>query len=346
MILAELTTILSGLPDPVLVIGSDQRLLSANKAAETLFEPGLSGRHILSVLRQPDVLVAIQEVLAGSDHREARYVTRGQVGQTFRLSISALHGADAGLDGALAVFTDISPIERANSMRSEFVANVSHELRSPLTALTGFIETLQGPAAEDAEARKSFLAIMQAEATRMHRLTDDLLSLSRVEANERVRPVDPVDIADILSNVLSSAKPLSDKSGIPVNLQTVRAPLTLPGDHDQLRQVFQNLIENAVKYSGKGEVQVTVSELAKFPGLPGAAVRIDVTDQGAGIDPVHLPRLTERFYRVDNHRSRGLGGTGLGLAIVKHIVNRHRGRLLIASEIGKGSVFSVVLPAA
>jgi len=344
MNLEQLGGILNTLSDPVLVVNSDQKILVANRRAEALFEPQLTGRHILSIMRQPAVLVAIQQVLAGKDEAVAKFVARGSVDETYRARASRLIEETAGLNGAVVTFSDVTQIEKAEKIRSEFVANVSHELRSPLTALSGFIETLQGPAADDAAARASFLAIMQTEATRMRRLTDDLLSLSRVEANERVRPTEMVDLEAILKGVIAAFAPVTDQQGIQVEIKTVPTGAHLPGDKDQLTQVFQNLLENAVKYSGGKLVCVTITELAKFAGIFGPVLRVDISDRGQGIAAHHLPRLTERFYRVDDHRSRGLGGTGLGLAIVKHITNRHRGRLLIESEAGQGSVFSVVLP--
>ena len=226
------------------------------------------------------------------------------------------------------------------SLRRDFVANVSHELRTPLTALMGFIETLRHAAKDDPKAREMFLGIMETEAGRMNRLVRDLLQLSQVEANERVRPKGRVELRGLLERVIGSLKGTAEKSGSRVDL--TGASVTVPGDGDQLTQVFTNLIENALKYGAAGQVvRVTLSpeETAR-----GAAVRVEVADQGEGIDAVHLPRLTERFYRVDSHRSREMGGTGLGLAIVKHIVSRHRGWLRVESVVGEGSRFSVVLP--
>lgn len=242
-------------------------------------------------------------------------------------------------------FEDITPMEQAGQMRRDFVANVSHELRTPLTALLGFIETLQGPARNDVKAQERFLGIMGAEAERMNRLVSDLLSLSRVEADERVRPIDPVNLSTILQQTRHSLAQLAEDAGIEMSLHLSENSVTVPGDSDQLRQVLTNLVENAIKYSGRGTcVRITLGTPAYENRLRGQGVRIEVSDNGPGIDAVHLPRLTERFYRVDSHRSRELGGTGLGLAIVKHIVNRHRGRLQVESQQGKGTMFTVILP--
>ena len=243
-------------------------------------------------------------------------------------------------EAVLCVFRDVTEEERAGEMRRDFVANVSHELRTPLTALMGFIETLKHAAKDDPKARDMFLGIMEAEAGRMNRLVRDLLQLSRVEAEERVRPKEAVALKPLLEGVIGSLKGVAERKGDRVELSG--DPAVVPGDADQLTQVFTNLIENALKYGAAGQV-VRVS-LSPEETVRGPAVRVEVADQGEGIDPVHLPRLTERFYRVDSHRSREMGGTGLGLAIVKHIVSRHRGWLRVESVVGEGSRFSVVLP--
>jgi two-component system phosphate regulon sensor histidine kinase PhoR len=230
-------------------------------------------------------------------------------------------------------------------LKSHFFANVSHELRTPLTALSGFIETLRGPARDDAEARDRFLDIMEREAARMNRLVHDLLSLSRVEDTERMRPTDRVDIARILSSVVIGLGPLAEGREVTLVARGCEAPVELPGDADQLTQVFTNLVENGIKYGREGgTVTLNLIRHDSLPALRGPGVTVEVTDEGEGISQRHLARLTERFYRVDSHRSRGMGGTGLGLAIVKHIVNRHRGRLRISSEPGQGSCFAVSLP--
>jgi two-component system phosphate regulon sensor histidine kinase PhoR len=245
----------------------------------------------------------------------------------------------------LLCFMDITDLEAASQMRRDFVANVSHELRTPLTALIGFIETLRGPARDDAGARDRFLSIMEGEAGRMNRLVGDLLSLSRVEDDERVRPRDDVDLAEVLDSVVRALKPLADEASVILEQVALEEPLSIVGDQDRLMQVFTNIVENAIKYGASGgRVVIEVERLARDPALRGPGARIHVVDFGAGIEEVHLPRLTERFYRADSHRSRALGGTGLGLAIVKHIVNRHRGRLRIESTLGEGSRFTVILP--
>jgi two-component system phosphate regulon sensor histidine kinase PhoR len=328
--------VLSGLPMPAILVAREDRVLACNALAQGLFGPAILGRNPAMAVRTPGVLQAIGEVGRGGGVREARMTLRreGQE-QLFQVTVSA-----QGEGLVLLVFRDVTEEEKAGAMRRDFVANVSHELRTPLTALMGFIETLKHAAKDDPKARDMFLGIMEHEAGRMNRLVRDLLQLSRVEAEERVRPKGEVELVPLLQGVISSLQGVAEKSGDRVEL--TGEPVTVPGDHDQLTQVFTNLIENALKYGAEGQV-VRVT-LAPEDTVRGPAVRVEVADEGEGIDPVHLPRLTERFYRVDSHRSREMGGTGLGLAIVKHIVSRHRGWLRIESEKGQGSRFQVVLP--
>ena len=336
MIEPEYQRLLSGLPLPAMLVRHDQLILAVNAPGRVLLGDGIVGRHPAMAVRAPSVLEAMATVAREGRVQEARMVLRRE-GQeaVFQVTIS-----EQGAGLVLVVFRDATEEERAGEMRRDFVANVSHELRTPLTALMGFIETLKHAAKDDPKAREMFLGIMEAEAGRMNRLVRDLLQLSRVEAEERVRPKEAVDLWGLLEGVISSLRGVAEKTGDRVELTGV--PVTVPGDHDQLVQVFTNLVENALKYGAAGQV-VRVS-LSAEETVRGPAVRVEVADEGEGIDPVHLPRLTERFYRVDSHRSREMGGTGLGLAIVKHIVSRHRGWLRVESVVGEGSRFSVVLP--
>jgi two-component system phosphate regulon sensor histidine kinase PhoR len=244
----------------------------------------------------------------------------------------------------LLTFRDLTPLRRAEEMRADFVANASHELRTPLAALSGFIETLQGPAREDAKARERFLDIMQEQARRMARLIDDLLSLSRIELNAHRQPDTPIDLAPIVGQVVDSLQTLARDRAVMVNVEAAGA-LRVLGDRDELVRVFENLVENALKYGASGKrVDIRLAPAKGLDGEPEA--QVSVRDYGPGIAPEHLPRLTERFYRVDVRESRALGGTGLGLALVKHILNRHRGRLSIESTLGAGATFIVHLPLA
>jgi two-component system phosphate regulon sensor histidine kinase PhoR len=243
----------------------------------------------------------------------------------------------------LLVFHDLTPLHRVEEMRADFVANASHELRTPLAALSGFIDTLQGTAREDAQARGRFLGIMKTQAARMARLIDDLLSLSRVELAEHLHPDTPVDLAPVLRQVVDGLQTLATDRNVEIALTLPAAPAIVPGDRDELTRVFENLVENALKYGAPGKrVEIGSSFASASDGMP--EVTITVRDYGPGIAAEHLPRLTERFYRVDVTQSRAEGGTGLGLSLVKHILIRHRGRIVIESEAGKGATFTARLP--
>ncbi len=339
---------LAALPLPALIVERSERILAANDAATALLGARLEGRHFATVLRQPPVAEAIESCLRDGTPGQARHHSGEGTRETlFDVACRPLPGVGAQGAGAVLVsFLDVTGQEQAEQMRRDFVANVSHELRTPLTALIGFIETLRGAARDDAAGRERFLGIMAGEATRMNRLVGDLLSLSRVEAQERVRPAERVDLGALLASTLKSLAPLAAEVSVRLILDAPEGPVTVTGDPDQLRQVFTNLIENAIKYGKSGGVvDVVLRAVDRDVAIRGPGARVQVIDRGPGIDPVHLPRLTERFYRVDSHRSRQLGGTGLGLAIVKHIVSRHRGRLKVESAPGQGATFTVILPA-
>lgn len=341
---SAMASLVHGLPLAAILIGPDERVWAGNERAGQVLGLSLEGRHYLTVLRQPALLEAIETAMGGATHCKARYLSSGQGRDlTFQVTCSGVDTPSGR--GVLMVFEDQTHVEETAQMRRDFIANVSHELRTPLTALMGFVETLRGPAKDDANARDRFLGVMESEAQRMNRLVDDLLSLNRVEADERRRPTAPVALGDLVASTLSRLMPLAEKADVTLTAKVPDKPITVPGDADQLRQVLSNLIENAIKYGGNGgSVTVNLSEPAYVPRLRRDGVELSVTDTGPGIPLVHLPRLTERFYRVDGHRSRQMGGTGLGLAIVKHIASRHRGRLQISSVEGQGSTFTLQLP--
>ena len=336
--------ILAAMPYAALVVALNDKVLAANAEAEALFGRNIGGAHFLSVLRAPLVLEAFERCQRTQERQTVRF-THTMSRKELSLSLTCGMVQIDGVAAALLSFEDLTQIEQAGQMRRDFVANVSHELRTPLTALLGFIETLRGPAREDSAARDRFLGIMAKEAERMNRLVSDLLSLSQVEAVARVRPNTKIHLNSFVPSVLRGLEPVAQASDVRFEMSLPDEEVSIEGDPDQFRQVLVNLIENAVKYGGqRATVTVRVIAIEHDAAIRGPAVGISVEDQGAGIDPVHISRLTERFYRVDGHRSREMGGTGLGLAIVKHIVQRHRGRLRIESEVGRGSVFSVVLP--
>ncbi|AXI46563.1 two-component sensor histidine kinase [Sulfitobacter sp. SK012] len=337
-----LAQIIATLPLPTLVIDQTERIIAINASGQTLLATPALGRNFVTILRQPAIVEAVEACIADGTARTTNYLSQETKSETvYEVSVAKIANAQT----VVLSFRDVTDVTQAGQMRRDFVANVSHELRTPLTALMGFIETLRGPARDDAAARDRFLGIMADEAERMNRLVGDLLSLSRVEAEERVRPTTSVDLLDVLGTTLRNLNPLATEAKVALRPDLGAVSLMMTADADQLQQVFTNLIENAIKYGGQGRsVWITATVSERDQALRSRGVRISIRDEGPGIDPVHLPRLTERFYRADSHRSRSLGGTGLGLAIVKHILNRHRGRLRITSELGNGAEFLVILP--
>lgn len=344
--------VLDCVPTSVIVVDGKRRVIHANSAALDVLGKTAMGRDLALSLRHPNVLDAIDFVLDGNAEKSGEIVLPVPV--YHHLSFRAVRLQNAPLeDGSVAtiVLNDITAAKKAEEMRADFVANVSHELRSPLTALIGFIETLRGPASDDSAARTRFLDIMHRESQRMSRLIEDLLSLSRVEINEHVAPRKSVNIQNILTAVIEVLQPQATKRGISIKTKiTSELPVAI-GDPDQLNQVFRNLIENAIKYGGEDQaVDVLVADTPRVPGTSNKGILISVTDHGDGIPKDVIPRLTERFFRVDKARSSmaetGINSTGLGLAIVKHIVSRHRGHLSVESTIGKGTTFTVFLRAA
>ena len=337
--------ILAGIPLPVMLIDASYRIAATNPALLELFGHDPGGMNAVTLLRQAPVLAVMDGAIEEGREGNARFLFTGLAGESTYAFRAVPLRAGTTVTGAVLSFEDRSHAEESEPMRRDFVANISHELRTPLTALTGFIETLRTSARDDPQARDRFLGIMEAEAQRMNRMVSDLLSLSRVQADGRVRPRDRVDLAAVLRSAIATLEGKLKDGRVTVETSGLEEAAEVLGDHDQLMQLFLNLIENAIKYGGQGKtVHVSIEKVHRDRTLRKPAFRIDIRDEGEGIDPLHLPRLTERFYRVDDHRSRQMGGTGLGLAIVKHIVNRHRGRLKIQSEQGAGSCFSTILP--
>lgn len=368
-------SLIDSLPDPVLVIAAQEpddltgrRFVLANAAARALLRVQYEAGLLVTVIRDPDVLEAVDEALFGETEAEAVYEMGGAQDRVMRATAKPLGLAPDGARLALLVLRDETDIRRAERTRADFLANASHELRTPLASLSGFIETLRGHARDDAGAREKFLSIMQAQADRMSRLIDDLLSLSRIELNEHIAPHGEVDLGMAVSDVIDSLGPVARDRGVRLETSDMpgRGEALVAGDRDQIVQVIQNLIDNAIKYTPNGEaVRITIrnrvsassaatpsdARAARFSLLTPdraadlyAAVR--VSDAGVGLAREHLPRLTERFYRVEGQKSGERSGTGLGLAIVKHIVNRHRGGLAVESVQGEGATFTAYFPLA
>ena len=333
------------LQEMVIILDADRRIVFLNEPARLRFGGGHLERDIVHLIRNGECLGMIKQVLAGGPPLVGTLLMEQPARAVFAIKVAGLRDPGSNKTGALLSLQDISQLQEAEQMRSDFVANVSHELRSPLTAISGFIETLKGAAQSDKQARNRFLDLMEVETERMIRLVADLLSLSKVEARQRVRPQGHADLVSVLGRVTASLEKLATDKGTEIDIKADDSVPKVPGSEDELQQVFQNLLENALKYSSpRSKIQVFVSALPQAAGIAGPAMAIKICDQGPGIEKHHLARLTERFYRVDSHRSRNQGGTGLGLAIVKHIVQRHRGRLKVESELGQGSCFTVFLP--
>ncbi|MGE4279166.1 MAG: ATP-binding protein [Magnetospirillum sp.] len=343
-------SLFENLPDPLVLLDPDRRVVKFNQSALTVFGRDITGRDLSVVLRNPKVLEAADQVLAGAQARDGAFDLPVPVPRSFQFRIERLGPSPASDAVAVLGLNDLTTVKRMEQMRADFVANASHELRTPLATLLGFIETLRGPARDDAEARDKFLGIMYDQGSRMARLVNDLLSLSRIELNEHTPPAENVDFGRIVQAGADALMPLASPRQMELQVTIDEAARHVVGQADELAQLAQNLMDNAVKYGRDGSaVEISLTMASRLPASAGPALRdgpvvlFSVRDHGDGIGKEHLPRLTERFYRVDTARSRTLGGTGLGLAIVKHIVNRHRGTLVVESTLGQGSTFSVYL---
>jgi two-component system, OmpR family, phosphate regulon sensor histidine kinase PhoR len=338
--------IVEQLPDPLIVLGADRSIRRTNAAARAAF-----GADISAVLRNPGLRAAIDRAFTSpgiAGPHTAALTLPVPVPRDVHAVVIAMDPPLSDGGRAVVLLSDRTRERALERMRADFVANASHELRTPLASMIGFVDTLLGPAADDPPAQRRFLGIMAEQGARMNRLIDDLLSLSRIELVEHQAPSAAVDLGAVLTDTAASFEPRQAERSVTINLKLHPDLKPVLGDADQLYQVVQNLIDNAIKYGREGgTVRVEAAPALagnRFPSRPG--MLLTVADQGTGIAREHLPRLTERFYRVDKGRSRNVGGTGLGLAIVKHIVNRHRGQLRIDSEAGKGTTISIWLPQA
>jgi two-component system, OmpR family, phosphate regulon sensor histidine kinase PhoR len=336
------TLILERLPDALVVLGHDRTVIRRNPAAEAIF-----GADLAAVLRHPELRTALDQAIGESETKGADLSIAAPIARELRATVVPMNPPLQDGGRAVVVLSDRTREHSAERSHADFVANVSHELRTPLASLIGFTETLLGPAEDDPPARKRFLHIMAEQGARMNRLIDDLLSLSRIEMIEHQAPSDTIDLGALLPRIVAGYEPRLAEAGMRILVEIAPDLPPIIGDADQIAQVSQNLLDNGVKYGKDGGTVRLTAAIAKgerWPSRPG--VVLAVADEGAGIPRADLPRVTERFYRVDKGRSRAVGGTGLGLAIVKHIVNRHRGQLSLESEEGKGTTVSVWLPLA
>jgi two-component system phosphate regulon sensor histidine kinase PhoR len=366
--LGELTPLIEALPDPALLVDEQGRIAGSNAAARRQMSFETRGQFLTSVIRHPDVLEAVQAAMRGGETRAVEYETTAQVERHTRCYVAPVNwGADRA---AMLVFHDQTARISTERMRADFLANASHELRTPLASLTLLIETISGPARENAADRDRFLGMMQVQADRMRRLIDDLLSLSRIELDEHVPPSDRADLIDVAREVIDALEGVAAERKLRLVLDAPQQAVRVVGERFQLTQVIQNLVDNAIKYTAEGgEVRIEVGasgdreEVAARAGrrwdeaarvallTPAAAANrsysyVRVEDAGPGVPRLYLPRLGERFFRVERELGQERGGTGLGLAIVKHIINRHRGGLLVESQPGKGSAFAAYVESA
>jgi two-component system, OmpR family, phosphate regulon sensor histidine kinase PhoR len=339
-------SLIGGLPQPAIVLDRDGGVIAFNEPAAAIAPALRRGEPALIALRMPELVNAIRRAGKRREPQRVEFFERVPLDRWFEAFVRPVRlaaGEGGYSDILLMTFNDLTPLRRVEEMRADFIANASHELRTPLAALLGFIETLQGRAKDDPVAREKFLAIMQAQATRMARLIDDLLSLSRIELNAHLQPDTPVELAPIVRQVVDGLQMMARDRGVEIKVSAPAEPLMVLGERDELIRALENLVENALKYGAAGKrIDITLGRGQTRAGQSEA--RLAVRDYGPGIAPEHLPRLTERFYRVDVSDSRQQGGTGLGLALVKHVLNRHGGRLSIESTPGAGASFCMHIP--
>lgn len=346
VVVSSLVSIIEGLPEAALVLDGEQKVYAFNNRAGHIFDLLRNGDPVSLAIRHPEFLGAIGTVRSGEAKVVVSFERSWPLSRQLEVTLIQIDGDedDPTRPDIFVYIRDTAEQENLARMRMNFIANASHELRTPLASLLGFVETLQGAARDDEQAREKFLHIMAGQARRMTRLIDDLLSLSRLEMSELLPPDVDVKINQLVEPLAEMMKPIADETGARIKVTRLKGDAFVRGERDELVQVFQNLIQNAIRYGKlKGQVQIKIQRI-KRKDQPGNWISVSVRDDGPGIAAKHLPHLTERFFRVSKVSSRKKGGTGLGLAIVKHVVNRHRGQLLIKSRIRKGSTFTVNLP--
>ncbi|WP_417811745.1 ATP-binding protein [Thalassospira alkalitolerans] len=343
--------ILDHLPNPVVMVNRQRVITGFNRAAKSLFHNLETGHDLTRFIRDPILLDAFDDVAAEREQmKHAEFVLASDAHHHFDVLTARLPAATGDRNFVLS-FSDLTELRKLEQMRADFATDAGHELRTPLSVLLGFIETLEGPAKDDPDALGQFLPVMRDQGLRMQHLIEDLLSLARIELNEHTPPSDDCNVGKVIDKVAQTLLMKAEAKGMEIKISCNLDNTDIVGEEKEMTQVFVNLVENAIKYGhAKTNIEVSIT-LAKNP--PGALARfrhdrilaVAIRDHSDGIAREHLPRLTERFYRIDTARSRAVGGTGLGLAIVKHLVQRHRGTMVIESEQGVGSVFTVYLPA-
>ncbi|MCF6344559.1 MAG: ATP-binding protein [Devosiaceae bacterium] len=329
------------LSDPFIILDEKANIIFANDLAKNEFSELTIGNPISFYLRNPDLVLALDELMKSGQSQNIEMHQSVPNEKYFEISIALFKNPSSSQVKTMLILHDVSKQRHSDSMRSDFIANASHELRTPLTSLIGFIETLQGSGANDKAVREKFLKIMENQAGRMSKLIDDLLSLSRIEQSQHVKPSEKVDLNKTISNVLETLQNQAKAAGLKIILDMEKQPVIIIGDEDELFEAFENLIDNAIKY-GEGSDHIEI-KLAQINDNSDFDYRLNIIDFGQGIGAKHLPRLTERFYRVNAQNSKKKKGTGLGLAIVKHILNRHGATMNITSKKDKGTNVEVLL---
>lgn len=360
----NISFILNKLEDAIIVLDSDQKIVFQNSHSIDLFENNYTGQNITNLIRSPIVLETLENVYKNKKTKIIEY--NSEYGQNLSPRSTNFYNVEISYeknhlqltntkDNYVILMKNITPLKNIEKVRSSFIANVSHELKTPLATVMGFLETIRGPAKDDKKSMSKFLGIMDKETIRMKRLIDDLLVVSKIESDEHIHPTKKVNLIKTLNNVIESLKEYALKKNIQIRTDyQLNENLSVLGNEDELVQVFTNIIDNSIKY-GKinSSIDIKAEEVKEQTDqsedkklFPQLILKISVKDESDGIHAKHLSRLTERFYRVDAARSKEIGGTGLGLTIVKHILNKHRGHLDIKSEINQGSTFTVELPIA
>jgi len=349
-VITEREILVDTLPDILIMTNDDKIIVRTNRAARNIFGQNLAHRHLREIIPNETLMNAISTVIEDLRGQEIEFHLDAPLVLDFQAIIERFPIPSEGGISIVITLTDITQQKRIQRMRADFVANASHEIRTPLASIIGFIETLRGPARDDAAAREEFLKVMAEQAERMSKLVNDLLSLSKIEMNAHMSPMAKVDLVRIVRAEKAHFEWACKQKNVTIRLKLNDNLPPTRGDDEELAQVVRNLIGNAVKYTNPDtEIVLTARLTSQLPDDPlfrhlTRAICFSVQDHGEGIAKEHLPRLTERFYRVDTARTRKVGGTGLGLSIVKHVLNRHRGMLTIDSEMGEGSTFSVFLP--